>query len=363
MRYGALTCVIAGGLLMSGAGATAFAEPDGGTGHNDTSSGANNGGTQTRGRGPANNGGTQTRGRGPADNGGTLTRGRGPADNGGTQTRGRGPADNGGTQTRGRGPADNGGTQTRGRGPADNGGTQTRGRGPADNGGTQTRGRGPADNGGTQTRGRGPADNGGTLGDTPDVQVDGTPAAERDRMPSASASSPTISLLPLVPPGAPVGPPITIENPSSDGLPIDFYKPIVPAATVPAGLSLLTHLAERSLPASGPPPAELAPMGMDVPQAPAPEPAVIDQSQRPSMPSDNSLSPLSESVSPLSEPVAFRAGYSDYLRNAGTAQITTIAAPGAAAILLFSLGGGFIGYRQARAGHVIRAKGITRFLP
>ena len=60
--------------------------------------------------------------------------------------------------------------------------------------------------------------------------------------------------------------------------------------------------------------------------------------------------------------MAFRAGYSDYLRNAGVAQITAIAVPGAVAILLFSVGGGFIGYRQARAGHVIRAKGIARFL-
>ena len=60
--------------------------------------------------------------------------------------------------------------------------------------------------------------------------------------------------------------------------------------------------------------------------------------------------------------MAFRAGYSDYLRNAGMAQITAIAVPGAAAILIFTVGGGFIGYRQARAGHVIRAEGMSRFL-
>jgi hypothetical protein len=44
------------------------------------------------------------------------------------------------------------------------------------------------------------------------------------------------------------------------------------------------------------------------------------------------------------------------------AQVTSLAVPGAAAILLFTVGGGFIGYRQARAGHVIRAEGISRFL-
>jgi hypothetical protein len=64
----------------------------------------------------------------------------------------------------------------------------------------------------------------------------------------------------------------------------------------------------------------------------------------------------------MNNPVAFRAGYSEYLRNAGLAQITAIAVPGAVAILLFTVGGGFIGYRQARAGHVIRAERITRFL-
>ena len=235
---------------------------------------------------------------------------------------------------------------------------------------------------------------------------------------SSTPKSPTISLVPLVPPGVPMGPPITIKNPLRDLLPIKLDQPILPqllppplvlllnaiaqhvpladllieplmsfevptfitdvllsdivvptlplgamfhAAAVPTGLSLSNPTNWSSPASDAPPPAELAPMGMDMPQEPAPEPgptrppAVVDQPQRPNPPPDNS-------VSPLSEPVAFRAGYSDYLRNAGVAQITAIAVPGAVAILLFSVGGGFIGYRQARAGHVIRAKGIARFL-
>jgi hypothetical protein len=64
----------------------------------------------------------------------------------------------------------------------------------------------------------------------------------------------------------------------------------------------------------------------------------------------------------VSEPVAFRAGYDDYLRNAGMGEIAAVAAPGAAAILLLSAGGGFIGYRQARAGHLVRTEGLARFL-
>jgi len=97
-------------------------------------------------------------------------------------------------------------------------------------------------------------------------------------------------------------------------------------------------------------------MGMDVVQAPA-LPLSVDIA-KPQPPN----SPQAPGVAPLNDPVAYRAGYSDYLRNAGMAQITAIAVPGAVAILLFSLGGGFLGYRQARAGHVIRAEGITRFL-
>jgi hypothetical protein len=133
----------------------------------------------------------------------------------------------------------------------------------------------------------------------------------------------------------------------------------VPAHTIPTTMSFAGNQASLvSLPGSGPPP-EIAPMGMDLPAAPAPEPTPPappnpPQPQLPTRPDDN--------VGALSEQVAFRAGYSDYLRNAGMAQIIAIAVPGAVAILLFTVGGGFIGYRQARAGHVIRAEGIGRFL-
>ena len=110
--------------------------------------------------------------------------------------------------------------------------------------------------------------------------------------------------------------------------------------------------------AGGSLPPELGVMGMDVPQAPALPPArpAFEPPQPPQAPNP------ADSITALSAPVAFRAGYSDYLRNAGMAQITAIAVPGAAAILIFTLGGGFIGYRQARAGHVIKAEGMTRFL-
>jgi hypothetical protein len=60
--------------------------------------------------------------------------------------------------------------------------------------------------------------------------------------------------------------------------------------------------------------------------------------------------------------MSFRLGYSEYLRTAGVAQIVAVAVPGLAGILLLTAGGGFIGYRQAKAGHAVRTEGIARFL-
>ena len=222
---------------------------------------------------------------------------------------------------------------------------------------------------------------------------------------SPTITLPTITVVPLTTSGAPVGPTVTIKNPAPGAAPFNPQKPILPQALPPPLVLLLTVIANdvplaglvitplldatlppvlanlltntvptlspgTGLPAvmpsvpsqagpallsvSGPPPADLSPMGVDLPQSSAPTPPV---SELPPL-----LTSPDNGVSALDEPVAFRAGYSDYLRNAGMAQITAIAVPGAVAILLFSMGGGFIGYRQARAGHIIRAEGIARFL-
>jgi hypothetical protein len=233
----------------------------------------------------------------------------------------------------------------------------------------------------------------------------------------------TIDLTKLVPPGVALGPPITIKNPLAELLPLDLYKPLLPQILPPPLVFLLNSISQRfqlaslliapaldftvppaiadalapvfasdivlptfditspaapgtvaspmtagrpvrvpAPPNTHVPPAEIAPMGMDLPQSPlefaeppeAPAPAPTDVTPQPTSPPGD--------ASATSETVAFRAGYSDYLRNAGLAQITAIAVPGAVAILLFAVGGGFLGYRQARAGHVIRAEGIGRFL-
>ena len=245
---------------------------------------------------------------------------------------------------------------------------------------------------------------------------------KQNRKPAATTQqSPTLDLTRLVPPGMPTGPPMTIKNPLRELLPadLDLHQPLVPQLLPPPLVEILTAVAQQiplaglvispvmefvvppffadvvipmllsdivvptlpldtifpaplptslplikavslALPGSGSLPPELAAMGMDVfqasgsPAGPASEPTGVEKLQAPLPLPDTSADPLAE--------MDFRAGYSDYLRNAGLAQITAIAVPGAVAILLFTAGGGFIGYRQARAGHVIRAEGITRFL-
>ena len=61
-------------------------------------------------------------------------------------------------------------------------------------------------------------------------------------------------------------------------------------------------------------------------------------------------------------PASYRAGYTEYLRNAGISQITLVAAPGLAGMLLLTGVGGLVGYRQAKAGHAVRAGGAARFV-
>jgi len=219
-------------------------------------------------------------------------------------------------------------------------------------------------------------------------------------------SWPTISVGQVVPAGVPVGTPIT--NRGREPLPIDLHKPLLPQLLPPPVVLILMAIAERvplaglvitplldfivpsfiadaitawlsptslgapgaTMPsaslaaaalspvqASGPMPPDLGPTGMDMLQSPDQGPPPL-----PLIPELPKLPAATDNVSQMSEQVEFRAGYSDYLRHAGMAQITAIAVPGAVAILLFSVGGGFIGYRQARAGHVIRAEGIGRFL-
>ena len=61
-------------------------------------------------------------------------------------------------------------------------------------------------------------------------------------------------------------------------------------------------------------------------------------------------------------PASYRAGYGDYLRTAGVGQMVAVAVPGVTGILVLTGAGGLVGYRQARAGHTVRANGTSRFM-
>jgi hypothetical protein len=73
--------------------------------------------------------------------------------------------------------------------------------------------------------------------------------------------------------------------------------------------------------------------------------------------------PVPQRPSAGAPPPEGRLGYPAYLRNADFAQVAAVALPGLAAILGVTALGGFLGYRQAKAGFVLRAAGTARFLP
>ncbi len=58
---------------------------------------------------------------------------------------------------------------------------------------------------------------------------------------------------------------------------------------------------------------------------------------------------------------SYRIGYTEYLRSAGLPQVAALAVPGLAGILVLTGAGGLVGYRQAKAGHAVRA-GSARFM-
>ncbi|OBB30484.1 hypothetical protein A5792_19035 [Mycolicibacterium peregrinum] len=60
-------------------------------------------------------------------------------------------------------------------------------------------------------------------------------------------------------------------------------------------------------------------------------------------------------------PVAFRAGYADYLRTANTMELAAVALPGVTGMMALTGLGGFVGYRQAKAGRTVRID-ASRFM-
>ncbi len=59
---------------------------------------------------------------------------------------------------------------------------------------------------------------------------------------------------------------------------------------------------------------------------------------------------------------SYRVGYAEYLRTAGMSQVAALAVPGVAGMLVLTGAGGLLGYRQAKAGHAMRAARTARFV-
>jgi hypothetical protein len=85
-------------------------------------------------------------------------------------------------------------------------------------------------------------------------------------------------------------------------------------------------------------------------------PATSPAEQKPSSP------PAFSAGSGSAPAPSYRAGYVDYLRAAGLGQVAAVAVPGVTGILILTGAGGLLGYRQARAGHTVRASGTGRFM-
>jgi hypothetical protein len=58
----------------------------------------------------------------------------------------------------------------------------------------------------------------------------------------------------------------------------------------------------------------------------------------------------------------YRIGYTEYLRTAGIPQVAALAVPGVAGMLVLTGAGGFVGYRQAKAGLAVRTGATARFV-
>lgn len=72
--------------------------------------------------------------------------------------------------------------------------------------------------------------------------------------------------------------------------------------------------------------------------------------------------PPASGASNEAAPASLRAGYGDYLRTAGIGKMAAVAVPGITGILIITAAGALLGYRQARAGHAVRANATARFV-
>jgi hypothetical protein len=153
--------------------------------------------------------------------------------------------------------------------------------------------------------------------------------------------------------------------------PVAVVEPVAPTAfDVPSNKALAPSTAEGAAAAGAP----AAPsVGWATPPSPvvptaAPRTKPVAVAPLPAAPAAKPLS-LPAPAPPAAPPQAPeeavgvpRLGYPDELRNADFGKVAARALPGLAAIAGMTALGGVFGYRQARAGYVLRTAGAGRFL-
>ena len=114
--------------------------------------------------------------------------------------------------------------------------------------------------------------------------------------------------------------------------------------------------------ASAPAASPAAPVAVAAPGPPAQRPpARADAAPLSAGPPDRSSGP--PQTNPVGQPPeAVRLGYPEYLRQASITELAAVALPGLAALAGLTALGGLLGYRQAKAGYLLRTAGAGRFL-
>ena len=146
---------------------------------------------------------------------------------------------------------------------------------------------------------------------------------------------------------APVGPPVAplaVLSGAIDPVPLELR--------IARRLGRISDIANSGLPQ----PAEAEPPRFSRSMTPA----VVVPLAGPGTPPAAPAPPRPESGG--GSPVAGRTGYPEYLRDADVADVAVVALPGVAGILGITALGGFLGYRQAKVGFILRAAGSARFL-
>jgi hypothetical protein len=154
-----------------------------------------------------------------------------------------------------------------------------------------------------------------------------------------------------------------LPEPGNLPVPSVLQAPIVLTPAVPVRV-IAPPVAAAPAPRVLPVPVALPP-GTNLPWVP-PRALAEPPAGAPTPKIGNAVPPAHEPVpgvgTSMNSQASFRVGYADYLRTAGVPQLVAMALPGIAGILLLTASGGFIGYRQAKAGSTVRTTSIERFL-